>query len=260
MEKLTDALCHHQFEFVLGHRKMVEGFCLMHQHPSIEIVYHPRGTGVTRLRDGTTFHYAEDGLVVYPPGVEHSQTMTETGEDWVIHLRSASALPQECLETMQLAHVDCECMRMELDYLSAHRSQPDPLTQQILNSRVTALYAAIVQGAIIRQGSCNRDPRVEQAYNFIQRNYPFIRSVQEAADHVGLGYDRLRHLFAEAYGKSLKRCLLETRIRRAKQLLLHTPSPLKAIAADVGIANERYLCTLFRQEVGQTPVQYRGAH
>ncbi|MBL8025662.1 MAG: helix-turn-helix domain-containing protein, partial [Fibrobacteres bacterium] len=51
--------------------------------------------------------------------------------------------------------------------------------------------------------------------------------------------------------------LSELRFEKAKELLRMTSLPLQTIAQQSGFANINYLCTVFRKQIGLTPLQYR---
>ena len=56
---------------------------------------------------------------------------------------------------------------------------------------------------------------------------------------------------------SLKAWLGRVRLERARELLTHSPLPIKAIARACGFQNERYFTTCFRRAFGQPPGAFR---
>jgi AraC-like DNA-binding protein len=97
------------------------------------------------------------------------------------------------------------------------------------------------------------------AREYIRAHFRHIADMPEVAAALGVGYDHLRHGFRTAYGMSIKQWHTQVRIERARDLLLHSNLPLKAIADLCGFRNARYFCTCFRRATGQTPGRCRTA-
>ena len=51
--------------------------------------------------------------------------------------------------------------------------------------------------------------------------------------------------------------LIQNRLRKAAQELIHTQEPVKTIAANAGFDNPFYFSRLFRQKYQASPIQYR---
>lgn len=81
---------------------------------------------------------------------------------------------------------------------------------------------------------------------------------QTAADFfINMYY--LSHLFRRTTGLSFKEYLILLRISRAKDRLFASDDSITDIASGCGFNNVNHFIRIFRQHVGQTPLQYRKA-
>ena len=84
-----------------------------------------------------------------------------------------------------------------------------------------------------------------------------IGNVEEVARGPGLSPDYFRHVFTDTYGMGPRQFLVQTRLRRAAELLAHSSLPIKEIAHQCGFATTRYFCRSFRRFSGITPAAFR---
>jgi AraC-like DNA-binding protein len=66
-----------------------------------------------------------------------------------------------------------------------------------------------------------------------------------------------RRIFKEIAGMPPQQFLIQNRLRKAAQELIHTQEPVKTIAANAGFDNPFYFSRLFRQKYQASPIQYR---
>lgn len=96
------------------------------------------------------------------------------------------------------------------------------------------------------------DMRVLHVANRVMMELPLTHTIEQLADNVGISADRLRHLFAEQLGVSLKSYMLWAKMRRAA-LLFPTRRSLTEIAHSVGFADSAHLTRTFKSYFGLTP-------
>jgi two-component system response regulator YesN len=96
---------------------------------------------------------------------------------------------------------------------------------------------------------------VQKAIQHIQKNYGVIRNIRSVAESLGFDYERLRKAFAREQGKSMQRCLEETRINAARWRITEGKK-LYAVAREIGYASETTLIKNFKKVTGMTPKQY----
>ena len=82
-------------------------------------------------------------------------------------------------------------------------------------------------------------------------------SNDQIASTIGLSNGYLRQLFKQETGQTLNDYIIESRIQRACELLVHTSQTGREIASATGFNDARYFYTLFKKRTGQTTDQYR---
>jgi AraC-like DNA-binding protein len=244
-----------------GWRKPVSNgvCCKLHSHQGIEIVYHPTGRGHTRLKNADPVSFAEDSFIVYAPQLIHDQVMEKEGEDLCIQLMAPPDIPRlsGCL------HIQGNNRQYYQDasLLTSGRVSPSPAEQTILNLRATTLLLSLVQSAFSEQSpsSHSGDPFVKAAEAYILDHFASIQSMEQVAQHTGISHDHLRHLFKKNRAMSLITFLNQTRIERAKSLLIHSRLSMKEISSLCGFRDEYYFSAVFARNLGLPPGAYRKA-
>lgn len=84
-------------------------------------------------------------------------------------------------------------------------------------------------------------------------------SAGQIADEMGLSSAYLGSMFRQSYNMAISEYLNRTRIERAQGLLESQELSVEAIAAKVGFENTKYFYVVFKNYIGQTPLQYRKA-
>ena len=82
-------------------------------------------------------------------------------------------------------------------------------------------------------------------------------SVESLADELYLSRGYISHVFKNVTGESINRYVTRERIKRAKSLLCDPTMKITDIAAACGYDNPTYFSSLFRNETGSSPKEYR---
>lgn len=104
------------------------------------------------------------------------------------------------------------------------------------------------------------DDPIEQAIQYIRTNIGKAISVEDLASSVCLSTSYFAHMFKRRTGFSPADYVINSRIERAKVLLVRTQKPIGEIAEEVGYATSGSLINLFVKKVGSSPKQYRSEH
>jgi transcriptional regulator GlxA family with amidase domain len=104
------------------------------------------------------------------------------------------------------------------------------------------------------------DHRVQAAIAFMNANLHRKLTPIEIAHSVRLSPSRLRELFKEQTGTSLKLYRRELRLERAKDLLETTFLSVKEVAASVGIHGLSHFVRDFEKAYGMSPARYAQRH
>ena len=247
--------------FVCGWRGSTSGYFPMHSHPVMEMVHHPRGSGVTAFEDGREIGFQPHGTVIYPARHRHDQRMSTPGVDICLHVRAPKDwLPEALYIPPDSSGTKRADRFVRTEFLHLAQVRPDASRLVELDLRIPALLARLLQlGPLAAHENPPTTPEthVDRARQFICENFAKITSAGEVARHVGVSEDYLRHLFIEHGGPGLNRLLNQTRIERVKELLVHSRLPIKEIASMSGFKTERYLSTRFKQLTGVGPSTFR---
>jgi len=132
-----------------------------------------------------------------------------------------------------------------------------------VDSLATALAAHIVRKYSTRQpklsqysGGLSRYA-LQQALNYINDHFHQDLKIAEISTVLGMSSYYFCRLFTRSMGLSPHQYLTQCRLERAKQLLKKTNLQIIEIAAEVGFNSQSHFITLFKKQVGITPLQYR---
>lgn len=100
---------------------------------------------------------------------------------------------------------------------------------------------------------------INQMISYVKENYDQPISLKAMAKLVSMDEHYLSGLFKKKTGESFINYLQQTRIEKAKILLLETERSIVEIGRDVGIPNYNYFTKIFKRWVGCTPSQFRSS-
>lgn len=100
-------------------------------------------------------------------------------------------------------------------------------------------------------------PAVQHALHIIEVRLSDPIIVPALAHEVGLSHNHLTRLFHATYGVTISAYIRQRRAERARHLLLHSTLPIKAIAAQVGIADLHLFNKTIRRVLHDSPRRVR---
>ena len=98
---------------------------------------------------------------------------------------------------------------------------------------------------------------IEQAMEYIDKHYMDKISADCLAIEVELSKAKLQAGFQKRCGMTLHKYILQVRITKAKDLLIDTNKPVKAVADKAGFPNESHFCKVFKKLTAISPGNYR---
>ncbi len=98
---------------------------------------------------------------------------------------------------------------------------------------------------------------VETAQRFIANHFRTNFSVQELARILGIHRSYLSQVFKQRTGNTIQEFIIQYRIERAKESLLHTEDSIQSIAQSCGYYNYPAFEKRFRHVTGYSPTEYR---
>ena len=81
--------------------------------------------------------------------------------------------------------------------------------------------------------------------------------VSELVELSGVSHQYLGRIFKQTMGSSIEKYIRKRRIWEARQLLLETDTPIMEIAARCGFSEAGYFSTVFKQDQGLSPAEFR---
>ena len=102
--------------------------------------------------------------------------------------------------------------------------------------------------------------RVEQAIEYLEKNFQEHISPESLSVEVNLSVARLQMGFRQLTGYSIYKFHEQVKIRQAKNLLAATNKPLRLIASATGFKTQSHFGEVFKRLTGLTPLQYRNIY
>lgn len=101
------------------------------------------------------------------------------------------------------------------------------------------------------------DKRIQQAYDFIKKNYQQKILLQDLASKVDLSPFHFQRLFKQEMGESPLQCMNRIRIERAAHLLRAIPGlSMSEVAADCGFSSLATFSRAFSKNIGMSPLLF----
>ncbi|MBN1672193.1 MAG: helix-turn-helix transcriptional regulator [Kiritimatiellae bacterium] len=262
-ERIEQFFSSRAFTFLAGWvNELAQPYCRFHRHEGFEVVYHERGGGLTCTADGGSVRFEEHDVVIYPPGLAHDQRQDiDSGIDICVGIGLSGPTPGWLERTIHIPSVGDPHLLARLRALTRGRTVHSKLERIELGYQAAGFLCGLLRLALERAHTSATGQEAsryaQRAREFIRQNYMSVQSVEEAARHVGISPDYLRHVFRRTYGVGIKQWLDEIRLARAGTLLRNSNLPLKSIARQCGYGNARYFCTRFKRLNGATPGAFR---
>lgn len=109
----------------------------------------------------------------------------------------------------------------------------------------------------LKQIQSQRSRPVDEARRYIDANCHTQLSLTMVAEMVHLSPAYFSKLFKNETGIGFSEYLVDIRIKKSRELLLHSDCSIRSIAEQVGYPDEKYFCRLFKKQVGIKPSEYR---
>jgi len=98
---------------------------------------------------------------------------------------------------------------------------------------------------------------LDKSLNFIYQHYTGELTLQMVADHVHISKNYFSVLFKEHSGQNFIDFVIELRIKKAKELLLHSSLRVYEVAIQSGFNDVKYFSKLFKRKTGLSPIDFR---
>ncbi|BFT74327.1 response regulator [Paenibacillus sp. P36] len=100
----------------------------------------------------------------------------------------------------------------------------------------------------------------EKALSLLELRADMDITLESLAEEVGVHPVTLSRMFKQQTGLSFVRYLTRKRMEKAKRILISSDQPIAKLAESLGYQDHRYFTSLFKNEWGMTPGDYRKQH
>ncbi|MHB0999118.1 MAG: helix-turn-helix transcriptional regulator [Armatimonadota bacterium] len=222
-----------------------------HAHTYWEFIYFLRGTGRIDIPQGT-IRPQQYHLVVYPPGLPHSEvTDPADPEETIFFGVEVSGSPPPG------AHLLLPDPKGELRWLCEHilTEFHNPEAASLADSYMQA-FLYLVERAW-ESGIPVKHDIVDLAVQYMNSSYSQNISLGDIADSLHISETYLVHCFTARLDISPMRYLQRVRIEAAKRLLATTDIPINEIAAQTGFEDPLYFSRVIKRVTGHSPTSFR---
>lgn len=176
-------------------------------------------------------------------------------------LESAHKIKQLLPDTFILlntAYAEFDFAKKALDYnLDAYLLKPAS-ESQILEAIENCLTNRRKRPETIPEESpADSVDAISTVVNYISANYCNPLALQELAALVHFSPSYLSKLFHQTKGITIRAYVNQIRLEHAVKLLKSTDSPIQEIASNCGFSNVSHFNRVFKQQTGNSPLEYR---
>ena len=119
------------------------------------------------------------------------------------------------------------------------------------------LYASAVAEEQKSETRGYKNPLIGEVKDYIFRHFHDTILITDIAKHLNVNPDYLSHLFKTQEHITIKRYILEEKIRRSRNLLQYSDYSIQEISFYLGFSSQSHFCKVFQEMTGETPGRYR---
>jgi len=248
----------------------------LHNHPFHEILYIRNGADVEYIVDSNRYFLQEGDVLFIPPGASHSPLLSPSKED--TYEREILWLSSEFVNTLSgqysLTRLNVENCGLllrtsgtEQKLISEHfhkgvieaEAQEDGWEISLIGNtlQLLALICRSLNHADSKSSpSSEKGELIDNIMMYIKENLHNKITLKDVAKQFYISESTLSHLFQNRMGVSFYRMVTQSRLLKAKALLLEHLST-EEISRIVGYENYSTFYRAFYQEFGISPGNYR---
>lgn len=140
------------------------------------------------------------------------------------------------------------------DDLLQHVARAEPLNQRAATAILERLLVEIAQDRL-QHNAVRKEPWLQAVLSALENEY--MPDYAFLAREQGMALSTLRRRFLAATGTPIHAYVVQKRIARAREMLGKSDVPIKAIASQLGYADEFFFARQFKQIVGVAPAAFR---
>ncbi len=251
-----------------------------HKHICPEIVCAVSGK-VTGSVSGKPFELSKGEILIVPGGLVHTIDRTHLPKRFIsvilgVKPAGTTSEPRSTFERLvgfewknsEEGVIICSALKTSQTFDRTFTSMVSELeneqwgTELLVESMVNVVLVQIIRSRATSKGFNLQTVQGEavsvlNVSDYIDSHYDDSVKVTALAELCGLSYTHFARRFKELYGVSCKEYIENTRIKKAKELLLSTNYDLSFISQELGFSDCSHLIRVFKKLEGITPKQYR---
>lgn len=223
------------------------------------------------IRGKADFHIKDKKYVLEPGKILHAGPSmpldkkvlgTEQWEYFLIHYKSLDTydLIEQELKNDTFCYEVSELHRMELFELLSQLMMFQRNQNMVSRLRMKSLFLRflcdLLDAAKEWEMGCLEQP-VEQILTYIHEHLGEPLTILGLADQFSMDSKQLYYLFQKKEGICPKRFIIETRIQKAKELLLQETLNISEISYRVGYDDPLMFSRIFKKHTGESPSAFR---
>mgnify|MGYP006282573761 CR=1 FL=1 len=230
-------------------REMPDWHMKNHAHTYYEVIVVFRGKMTVRINH-TEYSAGQGNVLVYPPNVYHEEWSNP--DDPVETLFMSFHWPDAPEIETNLFHDSGGRIHSMITWIYEERWSGTNNSGRIINALILS-----VQAELEKIASGVAEPLAAEAQAFMRENITEPLSLEILAENADLSKYHFLRKYKDATGGTPMQDLRRMRLIYARDLIVTTDLPLKAIAPKVGLLDEYQLSKYFRKYLNITPASLR---
>ncbi|MDD5688554.1 MAG: helix-turn-helix domain-containing protein [Elusimicrobia bacterium] len=190
-------------------------------------------------------------ILNYPAGVSHKEYLTSSTPAEIIYFEWDEK--RKKTEIPILTHDVNKKIRFLTQWLY-EKSKSNSLYRSLLQEKI---FEVILAELIDISKSKESHPIINSIRNFMKEHLREHLTLEDLAGNANMGKFQFLRKYNKLTGRTPMEDLRIVRIETAKDMVLTTDMPLKAISKEVGLSDEYHLSKMFRKYFGTPPGQFR---
>ncbi|MEH7356124.1 response regulator [Neobacillus drentensis] len=194
----------------------------------------------------------EEGMLIFHQRIPHLivTDIRMRGMDGLTFISKVRQISKDVPIIILSGHSDFEYARSAMrfgitDYLLK------PINRVELSEAISKIFKET------KADSANVSRQFQEILQFIDDHLSREITLKHIAEHVYLNPQYVGHLFKSELGMTFTEYITEERLKKAKKLLKGTNLKVYEVAQLSGYKSPKHFMTVFKQETGMTPIEYR---
>ena len=119
------------------------------------------------------------------------------------------------------------------------------------------MYADVVAEELQANEGGYKNPLIVAVKDYIFQHFHESIQITDIAKYLKVNPDYLSHLFKEQEHITIKRYILQEKIRRSRNLLQYSDYSIQEISFYLGFSSQSHFCKVFQEITGETPGHYK---